>query len=173
MTGTRKSSRKRLAPSWGGEAPLASSTLTAAALGRFGTLVEFIVIWIRNLTEFVRFYPVRKNYLSFFFWPRFYIVVLRIVFFYVTSTFHIFLDFYFPFLFGLLFPFFSIFSTPFQFLLNYFSFRISSKFQSFIKENSFPTSLLEGHTLITLSCWLFLPIIDQLGKYQCVSIFTK
>ena len=44
MTGTRKSSRKRLAPSWGGEAPLASSTLTAAALGRFGTLVEFIAI---------------------------------------------------------------------------------------------------------------------------------
>ena len=164
MTGTRKSSRKRLAPSWGGEAPLASSTLTAAALGRFGTLVEFIVIWIRNLTEFVRFYPVRKNYLSFFFWPRFYIVVLRIVFF-MSHLLSIFfwtfislfsLDFYFL--------FFQFFSTPFQFLLNYFSFRISSKFQSFIKENSFPTSLLEGHTLITLSCWLFLPIIDQLGK---------
>ena len=66
MTGTRKSSRKRLAPSWGGEAPLASSTLTAAALGRFGTLVEFIAIWIRNLTELVPFYPVRKRYLSFF-----------------------------------------------------------------------------------------------------------
>jgi len=38
MTGTRKSSRKRLAPSWGGEAPLASSTLTAAALGGFSTI---------------------------------------------------------------------------------------------------------------------------------------
>ena len=33
MTGTRKSTRKRLAPSWVGGEPLASSTLTAAALG--------------------------------------------------------------------------------------------------------------------------------------------
>ena len=33
MTGTRKSTRKRLAPSWVGGDPLASSTLTAAALG--------------------------------------------------------------------------------------------------------------------------------------------
>ena len=61
MTGTRKSSRKRLAPSWGGEAPLASSTLTAAALGRFGTLVEFIAILNQKLTELVPFYPVRKK----------------------------------------------------------------------------------------------------------------
>lgn len=36
-SGTRKSTRKRMAPSWTGEAPLASSTLTAAALGGFGS----------------------------------------------------------------------------------------------------------------------------------------
>merc|ERR1719266_1433722 len=38
MTGTRKSTRKRLAPSWVGGDPLASSTLTAAALGGFSTI---------------------------------------------------------------------------------------------------------------------------------------
>ena len=37
LTGTRKSTRKRMAPSWVSETPLASSTLTAAALGGFET----------------------------------------------------------------------------------------------------------------------------------------
>jgi len=36
-TGTRKSTRKRTAPSWLAETPLASSTLTAAALGGFSS----------------------------------------------------------------------------------------------------------------------------------------
>jgi len=36
MTGVRRSTRKRLEPSWLSETPLASSTLTSAALGGFG-----------------------------------------------------------------------------------------------------------------------------------------
>lgn len=36
-SGSRKSTRNRFAPSWTGEAPLASSTLTAAALGGFAS----------------------------------------------------------------------------------------------------------------------------------------
>ena len=76
------------------------------------------------------------------FWPQFYIVVLGMTFFQVTSTFSIFfLDFDFPFLFGILFPFsiwtffpFSIWtcfiSFKFRLLLPLFQF-----FQLFI--NSF------------------------------------
>jgi len=37
MTGVRRSTRKRLEPSWLSETPLASSTLTSAALGGFST----------------------------------------------------------------------------------------------------------------------------------------
>ena len=37
FAGTRRSTRKRVAPSWVSETPLASSTLTAAALGGFST----------------------------------------------------------------------------------------------------------------------------------------
>ena len=57
-----------------------------------------------------------------YFWPRFYIVVLGMTFFYVTSTFSIFfLDFYFLFLFGLLFPFSLWTFILFRFVLNSFS----------------------------------------------------
>ena len=49
------------------------------------------------------------------FWPRFYIMVLGIAFFDITSTFSkFFFDFYFPFLFGLFPPLYSFFS-PFKF----------------------------------------------------------
>ena len=76
------------------------------------------------------------NFCSFHFWPRIYIVVLRIVFFMsrllLPYSFWTFislysLEFLFPFLFGLSFPysiwtFFSVsFSTRFQFFFNSFS----------------------------------------------------
>ena len=87
---------------------------------------NLIIIALSNLLLAVN--PRSGNF--FYFWPRFHILVLGINFFYVTSTFSIFfLDFYSPFLFGLLFPFsistffisFPFFlSTRFQFSFNFF-----------------------------------------------------
>ena len=65
------------------------------------------------------------------FWPRFYIVVLGMTFFSLQFTFsNFYLDFYFPFLFGHLFPF-SIW-TFIYFLDFYFFFRLLFLFWTFI-----------------------------------------
>ena len=80
------------------------------------------------------------EYLSSFFWPRFYIVVLGMTFFFLVSPIYFFqflfgllfpfsiwtfislfyLDIYFPFLFGLLFPFSLWTFILFKFILNSF-----------------------------------------------------
>ena len=48
MSGTRKSSRKRVASSLVSEVPLASSTLTAAALGNFITFLCVLIVSVSN-----------------------------------------------------------------------------------------------------------------------------
>ena len=73
-----------------------------------GDLLKGIVICLGVARSVVQS-PVRASHSNFCntFWPRFHIVVLGMTFFFQPIYFSIFyLDFYFPFLFGLLSPFF-------------------------------------------------------------------
>ena len=94
-------------------------------------------------------------YLRFlYFWPRFYIVVLgmtffsrHIYFFHGTSTFSIFfLNFYFLFLFGLLFPFSLWTIILFKFVFN--SFSILSWSLILVSSKFFFSFKFTGHTVV-------------------------
>ena len=96
---------------------------------RFHVFLHYTVT-VLKMFRYVMFFCI-------YFWPRFYIMVLGIAFFpFIYFTYSIwtfislfYLDFCFPFLFGLLFPF-SIWTSPFQFFFYSIAvtFLISSNF---------------------------------------------
>ena len=87
------------------------------------------------------------------FWPRFYIVVLGIAFFSVCKLFIFYLDFYIPFLFGLLLPFFISLFFPFFYSIA-LTFWISSE-KFYLKDVLQKSNSVWEATFMQKDGWIF------------------